>query len=467
VDGFTNSDPFNDSAWRRGATGVGFSAGLSLVAPTSLAVRFSFEAAPVGNVVADTKPSGAVHNGVNVGATWLASSTDVSPAPVTRAGCDAIRRQRWPPDHPGPPRRLQCPPRHDLLLGRTPGATGPGQYGAALFDRRANTYTGPGDVIVMQDDGRVFVQAGNGTTGGINSFATPQAINDNRWHHLAYVYDQSATGFIAVYLDGALARQQANTSAWSWSPTQEIELGCSYDAFWRRLNGWMDDFRIYSHILTTNELAQLVQGDGGIAAELIGTDLADEMLRTNASAFLRIPFVVSEPTNFAFLTLQLRYDDGFVAWINGEEVARAQAPDGVAWNSAATALHGAGAAESIVIGNEPACSIPARTSSPSRASTSPAMTQRSWCCRDSPPRWSCGKPPPASISPGPPPARPTSAAAPLQGPPSGTWRTGLPGPPTPRICSWSQSWGDPGASGRRESALPRHVRRRGERSHAG
>src|SRR5262249_5951240 len=111
---------------------------------------------------------------------------------------------------------------------RTAGAVGPGTYGPILFDRRANGYTGPGDVIVMQDDGRIFVQAGNGVTGGVNQFATPNTVNDNRWHHIAYVYDQSVGGSIAVYIDGTLSRQQNNSAVWSWSATQEIELGRSY-----------------------------------------------------------------------------------------------------------------------------------------------------------------------------------------------------------------------------------------------
>src|SRR6185436_17080668 len=172
---------------------------------------------------------------------------------------------------------------------RTAGANGVGSYGAILFDRRANTYTGPGDVIVMQDDGRLFVQAGNGSAGGINAFATTTAVNDNQWHHIAYVYDQSATGSIALYVDGTPAGSQNNSAAWSWSTTQEIELGRSYDAFWRRLDGFLDDFRIYNRQLTPAEIMQVVDGDVGVAPADIGLDLGADMLNVNASAFVRIP----------------------------------------------------------------------------------------------------------------------------------------------------------------------------------
>lgn len=59
----------------------------------------------------------------------------------------------------------------------------------------------------------------------------------------------------------------------------------------------------------------------------------------NASAFLRIPFNINDPGVVAGLNLRMKYDDGFVAYLNGEEVARSNAPDAPVWNSAATADH--------------------------------------------------------------------------------------------------------------------------------
>ncbi len=37
---------------------------------------------------------------------------------------------------------------------------------------------------------------------------------------------------------------------------------------------------------------------------------------------IRVPFVVQRPESLANVTLQLRYDDGFIAYLNGTEVAR-------------------------------------------------------------------------------------------------------------------------------------------------
>jgi hypothetical protein len=61
------------------------------------------------------------------------------------------------------------------------------------------------------------------------------------------------------------------------------------------------------------------------------------------TAFVRIPFTVADPSAFNRLVLKLRYDDAFVAYVNGTEVARSQtAPAGYPERDAlATATHDA------------------------------------------------------------------------------------------------------------------------------
>ena len=66
----------------------------------------------------------------------------------------------------------------------------------------------------------------------------------------------------------------------------------------------------------------------------------------NATVYMRVPFEFnSNPQQFDSIVLRMRYDDGFVAYINGVEVAHRQAPgrdgnnDPLVWNSRATANH--------------------------------------------------------------------------------------------------------------------------------
>ena len=78
------------------------------------------------------------------------------------------------------------------------------------------------------------------------------------------------------------------------------------------------------------------------------TDVRSLMWSNNASAFIRMPFNQTETPDQ--LTLRVRYDDGFVAYLNGTEVARRNAPEILEWNSAATAdrnLQGASTQETI------------------------------------------------------------------------------------------------------------------------
>lgn len=69
----------------------------------------------------------------------------------------------------------------------------------------------------------------------------------------------------------------------------------------------------------------------------------------NASLYARQSFTVVNPASFNQLTLRVKYNDGFVAYLNGAEVVRRNAPALVDWNSAATAAHSAASSEDILL----------------------------------------------------------------------------------------------------------------------
>jgi len=74
--------------------------------------------------------------------------------------------------------------------------------------------------------------------------------------------------------------------------------------------------------------------------QLIGLDVESQMYSRNASCFIRIPFSLSDvPDEFDILTLNIRYDDGFVAYLNGTEVARRNVGRAITWNSTASSEH--------------------------------------------------------------------------------------------------------------------------------
>src|SRR6266576_6771242 len=162
-----------------------------------LRMRFNFDAAPASNVIVDSSPS-AAHPGTNFGATWSASE----------GGRSGVMDFRAPI-----PNRITVPaiPALNSSTGtisfwvKSPGNLGHGDYAAILFDRR----TSVGDIITLTDDGTIFVQA-RGSGGNANVLAGTTVINNNNWHHVAYVYDQSDTGSISIFIDGVLDTSQPN-----------------------------------------------------------------------------------------------------------------------------------------------------------------------------------------------------------------------------------------------------------------
>ncbi len=85
--------------------------------------------------------------------------------------------------------------------------------------------------------------------------------------------------------------------------------------------------------------------------ELVKTDVAAEMRNVNSSIFVRVPFDVADPAKIDVLKLRVRYNDGFVAYVNGQVVGSANAPQTIDWRSSATGAHGAQEFEEFDISN--------------------------------------------------------------------------------------------------------------------
>ncbi|MGD2095823.1 MAG: lamin tail domain-containing protein, partial [Phycisphaerales bacterium] len=74
--------------------------------------------------------------------------------------------------------------------------------------------------------------------------------------------------------------------------------------------------------------------------DLISLDLEDRMYGGNTTCYMRIPFAYNgNLEDFGFMTLRVRYDDGFIAYLNGVEVARSNFNGTPTWNSSANSTH--------------------------------------------------------------------------------------------------------------------------------
>ena len=94
-------------------------------------------------------------------------------------------------------------------------------------------------------------------------------------------------------------------------------------------------------------LAAVVGRPGGVGFErssgyeaYISADVGNQMYNVNGSCYIRIPFEFNGDRDaLETMTLKMQYDDGFVAYLNGTEVARRNFAGDPAWNSAANAAH--------------------------------------------------------------------------------------------------------------------------------
>ena len=178
-----------------------------------------------GGWAQDTKPVGQPNDGMNLGASWVASSTDLAGTPVTRTGVAQFSSGA----------QIAVPANADINSSvgticfwmRTPiPAAGTGMM---LVDRR----TSAGLVLVLEGtpSGGLAVQYT-----GTASFTTTGYVVDDNWHQVTLTYDQSASGSVTVYIDGVNVGSQANAAAWSWPATQQMELGRSHDTYWQEYN---------------------------------------------------------------------------------------------------------------------------------------------------------------------------------------------------------------------------------------
>ncbi|UCE24813.1 MAG: CotH kinase family protein, partial [Candidatus Zixiibacteriota bacterium] len=146
---------------------------------------------------------------------------------------------------------------------------------------------------------------------------------DLDWHHFSATYDGTT---ITWYGDGIYIGSEAR----ALNTIDNVHMGKRGDNE-NYFPGRLDDVCIYDRVLSNDEISLLMGGG------VIGTDVQSQMQNINASLWARIEFDIEEGEVELFntLTLRMKYEDGFVAYINGQEVAHCNSPALVEWDSTA------------------------------------------------------------------------------------------------------------------------------------
>ncbi len=89
-----------------------------------------------------------------------------------------------------------------------------------------------------------------------------------------------------------------------------------------------------------------MSGTGGVGYETssgyenyFNINIQSQMYDENASCYIRVPFIATaeQIAGFTNLTLRIRYDDGFTAYINGEKICSENSYTSLSWNSISSA----------------------------------------------------------------------------------------------------------------------------------
>ena len=150
----------------------------------------------------------------------------------------------------------------------------------------------------------------------------------------------AAEGIVYYTLDGSDPRLMSNSTSNNFIIVPEdiqkyvMVPQSAISSTWRSAPG----FDVTNWLICTGKPGGVgYERDAGYD-DYISLDVEDEMYSKNATCYIRIPFNVSaEVVDSLFsCTLRIRYDDGFIAYLNGTEVARKNFTGNPQWNSNAS-----------------------------------------------------------------------------------------------------------------------------------
>lgn len=131
---------------------------------------------------------------------------------------------------------------------------------------RYHTNTGMGLTIkyVSATTGYLSCNTGNGSSRTYNTYCGSTLLKANTWYHVGFTYDGSTIKFyVNSNLDGTYDYSGQSNPAdyihvFTWSSNDNTYDRTLYSGY--KLNGYMNDFRIYDHVLSKKEIKLLSQG---------------------------------------------------------------------------------------------------------------------------------------------------------------------------------------------------------------
>ena len=210
----------------------------------------------------------------------------------------------------------------------------------AFFERIVDKNTSSGYVMAINsaDAGNYGLTPGTVLLSLNNTFAESSVdVTDGLPHHVVGTWDGQT---MQVYVDG-VPGVPVSFAGPIGDNADPLSIGVNQSTFpgAEHFTGQIDEVAVYGAGLSPQRVQDHFAAIAeGTLAGLFATDVS-EMQGVNASAYIRTAFDVDDPGSLDSLTLRMKYDDGFIAYINGAKVAERNAPASTAYDSSATAEH--------------------------------------------------------------------------------------------------------------------------------
>ncbi len=153
------------------------------------------------------------------------------------------------------------------------------------------------------------------------------------WNHYVFIKDGDKK---EIWQNGELFHSETNTAPLTL--IRSFLIG-SFASGSLSYAGLLDDFAVWSRALSEAEILNLYEGSSPLSisslSHSVASDVESDMHGINSSLYLRLPFEFQSATGTETLLLRMAYNDGFIAYLNGTEIARRNAPEIPKYNSSA------------------------------------------------------------------------------------------------------------------------------------
>ncbi|MFZ0827195.1 MAG: CotH kinase family protein [Verrucomicrobiia bacterium] len=322
VDAIWTQTAFDDSSWLAGTNGIGYETGIVDPQEESFAAKVLATQPEAywrlnettGPTAANLGSDGVSDGGGYLGNVVLGGAGPRPPAfPTLEANNNAPVFDGSSAYINGPYELLNDLPAFTIAAWICPAATPNSLTG--LFGQIGTMELGFNTPTTIQ----IWTPAG--------SVSAPYPYATNTWHYITAV---GGNGQLALYFDGTLAGNTMISAANFGESEYDFNIGGGgiFDTSGNYFQGQIDEVAVWFRALATNEITALLASNADQVSytNYINTDVLSKMYGVNATAYVRLPFTISDTNTFNDLQLFMRYDDGFAAFLNGHLIASANAP---------------------------------------------------------------------------------------------------------------------------------------------